>query len=60
MIAARGKKLQVFDFGRDGALPEGLADAVIGPSGKLRAPVLRAGTTWLVGFSAEAYAERLS
>jgi hypothetical protein len=32
--------------------------AVIGPSGNLRAPTLRCGKTWLVGFHEEAYGER--
>ena len=35
-----------------------LRAAVIGPSGNLRAPTLRVGKTWLVGFSEEAYAEK--
>ena len=37
----------------------GLEAAVIGPSGNLRAPTLRVGKTWLVGFHAETYAEKL-
>ena len=32
------------------------AAAVIGPSGNLRAPALRFGNVWLVGFHADLYA----
>ncbi|MBL8857606.1 MAG: hypothetical protein JNL28_03755 [Planctomycetes bacterium] len=30
---------------------------VIGPTGNLRAPALRLGQTWLIGFGDEAYAD---
>lgn len=34
-----------------------LEKAVIGPSGNLRAPSLRTGKTWFVGFSEDAYSQ---
>ena len=37
-----------------------LQAAVIGPSGNLRAPTLRTGKTWFVGFHEEAYAAKFS
>ncbi|MCA8948570.1 MAG: hypothetical protein KDE27_03665 [Planctomycetes bacterium] len=35
-----------------------LCAAVIGRSGNLRAPAIRSGRTWLVGFHEGSYAER--
>jgi hypothetical protein len=35
-----------------------LGAIAIGPTGNLRAPAIRTGSTWLVGFSDEAYAAR--
>jgi len=35
-----------------------LAKVVLGPSGNLRAPAIRMGKTWLIGFHEEAYTER--
>lgn len=35
-----------------------LAKAVLGPSGNLRAPAIRTGKSWLVGFHEEAYAAK--
>ena len=37
-----------------------LATVTIGPSGNLRAPTARFGTTWVVGFAEAAYAQALS
>ena len=39
---------------------EALEKAVLGPSGNLRAPALRLGKTWVIGFGAETYEELLS
>jgi hypothetical protein len=38
---------------------EAFRSAAIGPSGNLRAPTLRVGSTWFIGFSADAYADGL-
>lgn len=35
-----------------------LAAVVLGPTGNLRAPAIRTGKSWLIGFHEEAYAER--
>ena len=57
VIVARGAKLQEF---AGGARPDPAAiEAMLGPTGNLRAPCLRAGTTLLVGFSDEKYREVL-
>lgn len=50
----KGKKVETFALG--GGSPEpALLKAVLGPSGNLRAPAIRKGKTWLVGFNPEGY-----
>ena len=39
---------------------EAFHKAAIGPSGNLRAPTVKSGKTWLVGFHEEAYAAQFS
>ena len=58
VVVAKGKKVLTFDpketpFGSDE-----FAKAVLGPSGNLRAPTAKTGSTFLVGFHADAYGER--
>ena len=55
IVVARGKKILTFNPSQDDA--EEIARVVLGPSGNLRAPALRRGKTWLVGFHGEAYAQ---
>lgn len=55
VIAARGKKIVVFDMTNDPPDDETLAAHLLGPSGNLKAPTLRMGATLLVGFGEEAY-----
>jgi hypothetical protein len=54
LIAGKGKKFAEFDLS---AKPDwsAIEAAVLGPSGTLRAPTLRVGTTYYVGFSPEAW-----
>lgn len=56
---AKGKKVQVFDLKKDPPSPAELAAVVLGPTGNLRAPAVKLGKRWLIGFHEEAYAERL-
>ncbi len=58
MIVARGKKVVTFKMA-DKPGDDELAAAMLGPTGNLRAPTIRAGKTVLVGFSEEVYAEAL-
>ena len=53
VYVAKGKKLDVFDM-KTAKLGE-VAEKMLGPTGNLRAPTLRAGKSWYVGFSEEAY-----
>lgn len=56
VYVAKGKKVLTFEPKKDSFDVEAFRKAAIGPSGNLRAPTIRAGKTWLVGFSEEAYA----
>jgi hypothetical protein len=58
IVAARGKQSVVFDVKKQGLPPRAeLAKATLGPSGNLRAPTLRLGDDFLVGFGEEAWDE---
>ena len=59
VIAARGKNHVEFNLKKDYDAAE-LAKRALGPSGNLRAPALRMGKTWLIGFNEEAYADRFA
>ena len=56
VITARGKKELVFDLKKDDYDRELLVKNMLGPSGNLRAPSMRLGKTWLVGYGDETYA----
>lgn len=56
---ARQRKVLTFERARDGSWPAELTPAILGPSGNLRAPALRSGSTWLVGFDEDAYRAEL-
>ena len=58
IVVAKGKKTMKFEPRKDSFDAKELRAAVIGPSGNLRAPTLRVGKTWYVGFSEEAYAAK--
>ncbi len=57
VIVAKGRKVQRFDPG--GKPGTDVVDAMLGPTGNLRAPTLRAGRTVLVGFDEDSYREAL-
>lgn len=52
---AKGKKVLTFKPGSDDFDEAELRKVAIGPSGNLRAPTLRTGKTWHVGFSDDAF-----
>lgn len=56
-MVAKGKKVLTFDP-REDALAD-IAAVALGPTGNLRAPAIRTGKTWLIGFHEEAYGEVL-
>ncbi|MAY79411.1 MAG: hypothetical protein CL930_01350 [Deltaproteobacteria bacterium] len=53
---SKGKKLIKFDLSND-VSDEEIARVILGRSGTLRAPAIRAGDTFLVGFHPEGYTE---
>lgn len=56
VLVSRGKKLVRLEGG-DGTSDDEIASLILGRSGTLRAPAIRAGGTLLVGFHAEGYSE---
>jgi hypothetical protein len=56
ILVARGKKLIVFNTA-DNPDDAAIAKVILGRSGTLRAPAIRAGDDFLVGFHQEAYTE---
>lgn len=59
VIVAKGKKVVTFDMKASPPDDDTLAAHLLGPTGNLKAPTLRRGTTLLVGFSDEAYKQVL-
>lgn len=59
LSVARGKKVVHFDFERDRPSDAELTKLIIGPSGNLRAPALRAGQRLFIGFNADEIADSL-
>jgi hypothetical protein len=57
VIVAKGKKVLEFDLKNDPPKKADLVKACLGPSGNLRAPAIRKGKTWMIGFHADAYGE---
>ncbi len=57
VVVMKGKKVDEFKPG--GKAPKACVDAMLGPTGNLRAPTIRAGKTVLVGFNDGVFAERL-
>ncbi|RMH04557.1 MAG: hypothetical protein D6702_02900 [Planctomycetota bacterium] len=58
VTVARGRRILRFDLAGGDPLDEAFHKAVLGPSGNLRAPTVRCGRNWLVGFHPEAWEER--
>ena len=57
VIVAKGKKVATFKPG--GKASKAVVEAMLGPTGNLRAPTLRRGKTVLVGFNEEVFGEIL-
>ncbi|MCH2103762.1 MAG: hypothetical protein MK297_07120 [Planctomycetes bacterium] len=57
VVVAKGKKIVEFDLKNDPPQEAELIKACLGPSGNLRAPAIRKGKTWMIGFHPEAYEE---
>jgi len=59
LVAMRGKKVTAFDLNKDRPDDATLLAYLLGPTGNLRAPTARVGSTLLVGFFEDAYRELL-
>jgi hypothetical protein len=57
VIVAKGKKVSEFEPG--GKASAEVVDAMLGPTGNLRAPTIRTGKTVLVGFNEDVFSEVL-
>jgi len=57
VIVAKGKKVVEFDLKNDPPKKADLVKACLGPSGNLRAPAIRKGKTWMIGFHPDPYGE---
>ncbi len=55
---AKGKKVVRLDLQKDPPKPAEFVKLVLGPTGNLRAPALRMGKNWIIGFHEEPYGER--
>ena len=55
LYSAKGKKVTYVDLRKEDLDDESLKKLLLGPTGNLRAPVLRKGKTLVVGFNQETY-----
>jgi arsenate reductase-like glutaredoxin family protein len=57
LIAAKGKKVTTLDLQSAPPADDVLAGLMLGPTGNLRAPIMRVGQTILVGYNDQAFNE---
>ena len=57
LIAAKGKKVTTLDLQTAPPADDVLAGLMLGPTGNLRAPIMRVGQTILVGYNDQAFNE---
>ena len=55
LIAAKGKKVTTIDLQSAPPADDVLAGLMLGPTGNLRAPIMRVGQTILVGYNDQAF-----
>ena len=60
LYVAKGHKVVHVDLRRERPERDALLKLLLGPSGSLRAPTIRAGKTLLVGFDADTYGKILT
>jgi arsenate reductase-like glutaredoxin family protein len=56
LIAAKGKKVTTVELAAASPTDEALAALMLGPTGNLRAPLMRVGQTLIVGYNEEIFA----
>ena len=57
LIAAKGKKVTTIDLQSAPPADDVLAGLMLGPTGNLRAPIIRVGQTILVGYNDQAFTD---
>ena len=57
LVAAKGKKVTTIDLQSAPPADDVLAGLMLGPTGNLRAPIMRVGQTILVGYNDRAFNE---
>lgn len=57
VVAVKGKKILRFSLKTEPQPPDAVLSAILGPSGNLRAPAIRAGEILVVGFHPTVYGE---
>ena len=57
LIAAKGKKVTTIDLQTTPTADDVLAGLMLGPTGNLRAPIMRVGQTILVGYNDQAFTD---
>ena len=57
LIAAKGKKVTTIDLQSAPPTDDVLAGLMLGPTGNLRAPIMRVGQTILVGYNDQAFTD---
>lgn len=60
VYVAKGKKVVHFDMRADSPSDEALQKILLGRSGTLRAPAIKSGDRFLVGFNAEMFSDLLT
>jgi arsenate reductase-like glutaredoxin family protein len=57
LIAAKGKKVTTLDLQSAPPADDVLAGLMLGPTGNLRAPIMRVGQTILIGYNEQAFTD---
>ena len=57
LVAAKGKKVTTLDLHSAPPADDVLAGLMLGPTGNLRAPIMRVGQTILVGYNDQAFTD---
>jgi arsenate reductase-like glutaredoxin family protein len=57
LVAVKGKKVTTLDLQSAPPADDVLAGLMLGPTGNLRAPILRVGQTLLIGYNDQAFTD---
>jgi len=57
LVAAKGKKVTTLDLQTAPPADDVLAGLMLGPTGNLRAPIMRVGQTILVGYNEQSFTD---